>query len=101
MLFDGKSLNNWVLFKGGSVTGWKVVNGEMQNSGTGSDHGGDIITKDEFENFELDLEWKVAPQSNSGIFYHVQQGVTDAIYQSGPEYQLIDEKGWPDHIKAS
>lgn len=100
LLFDGKSLDNWEMFKtGGSVTGWKIADGILENSGTGSDHGGDIITKDEYENFELDLEWKIAPQSNSGIFYHVQTGVTDAIYESGPEYQLIDGKGWPDHIE--
>ncbi len=101
LLFDGKSMDNWVMFKTGEpVTGWKIVDGEMQNSGTGSDHGGDIMTKDDYENFELDLEWKIAPQSNSGVFYHVQPGLTDAIYQSGPEYQLIDGKGWPEPIEA-
>ncbi len=101
LLFDGKSMDNWEMFKnGGPVTGWKIVDGTLENSGTGSDHGGDIMTKDNYENFELDLEWKIAPQSNSGIFYHVQPGVTDAIYESGPEYQLIDGKGWPDHIEA-
>jgi len=102
LLFDGKLMDSWEIFKTSApVTGWKIVNGEMQNSGVGSDHGGDIITKNEYENFELNLEWKVAPQSNSGIFYHVQTGVTNAIYESGPEYQLIDGKGWPDHIEAN
>ncbi len=101
LLFDGKSMDQWVMFKTGDpVTGWKVIDGEMQNSGTDSDHSGDIITEDDYENFELDIEWKINPQSNSGIFYHVQPGVTDAISQSGPEYQLIDGKGWPNHIKA-
>ncbi len=100
LLFDGKSMDKWKMFNGGEVTGWKVVNGEMQNSGVGSDHGGDIITKKEYENFELYLEWKVAPESNSGVFYHVQEGITDAIYESGPEYQLIDDKGWPDKLAA-
>lgn len=101
LLFDGKTMDQWVMFKTGEpVTGWKVVDGVMENSGTGSDHGGDIMTKDDYENFELDLEWKINPKSNSGIFYHVQPGVTDAIYESGPEYQLIDEKGWPDPLEA-
>jgi len=98
LLFDGKSLDNWKTFNGGPVTGWKIVGDELQNSGVGSDHGGDIVTKKEYANFELSLEWKIAPQSNSGIFYHVQEGLTDAIYESGPEYQLIDGKGWPDKI---
>jgi len=100
LLFNGKDMNNWEKFKGGEVTGWKIVNGELYNSGKGSDHGGDIITKKEFENFELTLEWRIDPQSNSGIFYHVQTGLTDAIYQSGPEYQLLDDKGWPTPLKA-
>lgn len=101
MLFDGKSLDKWKAFNGGEVTGWKIVGNELHNSGVGSDHGGDIITKKQYENFELYLEWKVAPQSNSGVFIHVQEGLTDAIYESGPEYQMIDDKGWPEKLEAS
>ena len=101
LLFDGKSMDKWKTFNGGEVTGWKIVGNEMHNSGVGSDHGGDIITKKQYENFELYLEWKVSPQSNSGIFIHVQEGLTDAIYESGPEYQLIDDKGWPEKLDAS
>jgi hypothetical protein len=101
LLFDGKSLDNWKTFNGGEVTGWKIEDGILHNSGVGSDHGGDIITKKKFQNFELRLEWKVAPESNSGIFFHVQEGITYAIYESGPEYQLIDDKGWPTKLKDS
>jgi hypothetical protein len=100
LLFDGKSMDNWKMFNGGEVTGWKIVDGILENSGVGSDHGGDIVTKKQYENFELYVEWKVAPESNSGVFYHVQEGVTSAIYESGPEYQLIDDKGWPDKLAA-
>ena len=101
LLFDGQSMDKWKMFNGGEVAGWKIVDGEMHNSGVGSDHGGDIVTKKQYENFELYLEWKVAPQSNSGIFIHVQEGITDAIYESGPEYQLIDDKGWPEKLDDS
>ncbi|MDX8337987.1 DUF1080 domain-containing protein [Draconibacterium sp. IB214405] len=100
LLFDGKSTNKWKTFNGGAVTGWKIINGELYNSGNGSDHGGDIITKKQYTNFELYLEWKVTPESNSGIFYHVQEGLTDAIYESAPEYQLIDDKGWPTELEG-
>ena len=99
LLFDGNSMDKWKMFNGGVVTGWKIVDSEMHNSGVGSDHGGDIVTKKQYENFELYLEWKVAPESNSGIFYHVQEGITNAIYETGPEYQLIDEKGWPGELE--
>ena len=72
LLFDGKSLDNWKMFNGGEVTGWKIADGILENSGVGSDHGGDIVSKKQYENFELHLEWKVASESNSGVFYHVQ-----------------------------
>ena len=99
LLFDGKTLDNWKTFNAGAVTGWKIIDGVLCNSGVGSDHGGDIITKKEYGDFELYLEWKVDSQSNSGIFYHVQEGLTNAIYESGPEYQLIDDKGWPTQLE--
>jgi hypothetical protein len=99
LLFNGNNLTNWKHFNGGEPTGWKVENGIMKNSGVGSDSGGDIITNDQFKNFELYLEWKVAPKSNSGVFYHVQESVSGAIYESGPEYQLIDDKGWPEKLE--
>jgi hypothetical protein len=98
LLFNGQNLDGWRAFQGDTITGWKVIDGILNNSGTGSDHGGDIITVGEYQDFELYLEWKIAPQSNSGIFYHVQEDSVDAIYESGPEYQLIDDKGWPDKL---
>lgn len=100
-LFNGKTLDNWKTFNGGAVTGWKIIDGELHNSGVGSDHGGDIITDKQYDDFELYLEWKIAPESNSGIFYRVEEGLTNAIYESGPEYQLLDDKGWPDQLDAN
>jgi hypothetical protein len=99
LLFNGKNLDGWRTFQGKEISGWKVIDGVLNNSGVGSDHGGDIITREKFQNFELSLEWKIAPQSNSGIFYHVNEKIGTAIYESGPEYQLIDDKGWPDKLK--
>jgi hypothetical protein len=101
LLFGGKSLDNWKTYNGGAVSGWKIIDGVLHNSGVGSDHGGDIITKQEYQDFELYIEWKVAPESNSGIFYRVQEGDYKAIYETGPEYQLIDDKGWPRPLKDS
>ncbi len=98
LLFNGKDMDGWKFYNGGEVNqGWKVIDGVMNNSGEGSDHGGDIITNAQFADFELYLEWKANRESNSGIFYRVQEGddrgITDA-----PEYQLIDDKGWPSRL---
>ncbi|WP_204273749.1 3-keto-disaccharide hydrolase [Draconibacterium mangrovi] len=101
LLFNGHDLDGWKIFQGGEVKGWKVIDGILYNSGVGSDHGGDIITKKKYRDFELYLEWKIAPQSNSGVFYRVQEGVADKIYESGPEYQLLDDNGWPTKLSDS
>lgn len=98
LLFNGKNFNGWKTFQGKEISGWKVIDGVLNNSGVGSDHGGDIVTRKKFQNFELSLEWKIAPKSNSGVFYHVNEKIGKAIYESGPEYQLIDDKGWPDKL---
>jgi hypothetical protein len=98
LLFNGKDMNGWKTFQGKEITGWKVVDGVLNNSGQGSDHGGDIVTKEKFQNFELSIEWKIAAKSNSGIFFHVNEKIGQAIYESGPEYQLIDDKSWPDKL---
>ena len=98
LLFNGKNLAGWKTFQGREITGWKVIGGILNNSGVGSDHGGDIITKGKFQNFELLVEWKIAPKGNSGIFFHVNEKIGKAIYESGPEYQLLDDKGYPEKL---
>jgi len=101
LLFNGKNMEGWKAFQGKEVSGWKVIDGVLNNSGVGSDHGGDIVTRRKYQNFELYVEWKIAPKSNSGIFYHVNEKLGKAIYETGPEYQLIDDKGWPDKLLDS
>jgi hypothetical protein len=98
LLFNGKNLAGWETFEGKKITGWKVIDGVLNNSGFASGKGGDIITKGSFKNFELSLEWKIAPQSNSGIFFHVDPKAAESIPETGPEYQLLDDKGWPDKL---
>ena len=51
--------------------------------------GGDIVTDDAFDSFELAIEWKVSPGANSGIMYHVDEA-EDAPFFTGPEYQILD-----------
>jgi len=98
LLFDGKSIEKWKMFNGGDVVGWRVANGELHNSGAVSYYGGDIITKKRYTNFELYIEWKVEPQSHSGIFFNVEEGITDAINEIGQKYQLIDDLGWAEPL---
>lgn len=98
LLFDGKSMDKWRLYKRDTLAGWAISNGEMQALGEAGLEGlgADIITKDTFSDFELSLEWKISPAGNSGIFFNVveDEGLK-AVYESGPEYQLIDDEGFP------
>ena len=102
LLFDGQTLNGWKGFNSGQVfTCWTVANGELICKGEGgSVTAGDIITTGEYDNFELSLEWSISQAGNSGIFYHVLEGTQyHAAYETGPEYQLIDDAEWPDKLE--
>ena len=87
VLFDGKSLDAWRGYKGSAVPqGWRVENGAMTKNGSV----GDLVSKDEFGDFELELEWKIGEGGNGGIFYRATEEY-DHVYWSGPEYQLLDD----------
>jgi hypothetical protein len=102
MLFDGQTTTGWRGFKMEVMPfGWQVVDGCLVTSpGDGGETRGDIITVNEYEDFDLYLEWAISPQGNSGIFFHVLEGEYPTTYATGPEYQLIDDLGWPDKLEA-
>jgi hypothetical protein len=92
LLFDGETLDGWRPFKGEGVPeGWAVEDGTLARVGAG----GDIITDEAFEDFELSLEWRIAPGGNSGIFYLVSEDA-DYIWEAAPEMQVLDDDGHPD-----
>jgi hypothetical protein len=101
-LFDGKTLNGWHGFnKTGEIKNWDIEDGAMVCLGAAKDaHGGDIVADNEYENFELTWEWKVTKGANSGVMYHVIESPKyQAPYESGPEYQIIDDIGFPDKLE--
>ena len=100
LLFDGKSLEKWRDFKGtGIKTAWVAENGELVALGEGADSYGDIITKEMYSNFDLRLEWKISKGGNSGIFYGVLEDGYNSAYDTGPEYQLIDDVNFPEELE--
>lgn len=79
---------------------WAVRDSIIECFGKAGDMGGDIITKEQFDNFELELEWKISPAGNSGVFYHVVESEEyHSPYQTGPEYQILDDVGFPDPLE--
>jgi hypothetical protein len=92
LLFDGKSLAGWQGFKSPTPgAGWKAADGVLSREADG----GDILTVEEFGDFELSLEWKLAKGGNSGIFFHVVKD-GDEAWWSGPEIQVLDNAVHPD-----
>jgi hypothetical protein len=87
LLFDGTSTAAWKGYKQDAVpAGWRIADGALTKSGST----GDILTRDQFGDFELELEWKIAAGGNAGIFYRGTEEY-DHIYWSAPEYQLLDD----------
>ena len=87
LLFDGKSTAGWRGFKAPAPdAGWKVKDGALSPDPKTSK---DLMTKDKYENFELVFDWKISPKGNSGVMFHVIE-VGDQTYESGPEYQILD-----------
>ncbi len=87
LLFDGKTTDGWRGFKTPAPdAGWKVSDGTLSPDAKSSK---DLVTKGDYENFELSFDWKISPKGNSGVIYHVIP-VGEETYESGPEYQLLD-----------
>jgi hypothetical protein len=75
----------------GFPAGWHVQGGVLSKEGEVDD----LVTNQNFANFELELEWKLGKGGNSGIFYRATREY-DHVYWSGPEYQLLDDANAPD-----
>jgi hypothetical protein len=97
LLFNGSSTEEWTGAKGPGfpAKGWVIKDGMLTVLGAaGGDHasGGDIITKEQYGNFELFLEFQIPPGANSGIKYLVVNNFPQQPGNYlGPEYQIIDD----------
>jgi hypothetical protein len=100
LLFDGTTTNGWRNFGKSTLNeGCEVRDGNLVILGKGGEMGGDIITIDQYEDFELYLEWAISPGGNSGIFFHVLEEGYSGPYETGQEYQLIDDEGFPEKLE--
>lgn len=92
LLFDGKTTDGWKKANGEAfpVKGWRIENGTISVV-PANGRGGDIVTTEEFSNFELCLEFKLAKGANSGIKYFVFKNTS-----LGCEFQILDDATHPD-----
>jgi 3-keto-disaccharide hydrolase len=85
-LFDGKTTADWRGFRQAQMPeGWRVIDGALTRTGAG----GDIVSVEEFGDFELSLEWKLGANGNSGVFFRVTED-DPVMWHTAPELQLID-----------
>ena len=93
LIFDGHSTEGWRGYGKESfpTNGWKVEDGLLKK--IAGEHGGDIITKEQFDDFDFRWEWRIAPKGNNGVKYLVTEQRKGA---PGHEYQMIDDEGHPD-----
>lgn len=96
-LFDGVSTDEWRGYNSDQFPdkGWQVKDNLLmvEATGTGEEgYGGDIITKEQYEDFEFKLDFKLSPQGNSGIVYLVKEEENTPSWHNAPEYQLLDNE---------
>lgn len=94
LLFDGETLGNWHLYNNPNnpSSAWKVENGAIVYSADSANvEHEDLVTNQEFENFDLRFGWKISEEGNSGVFINVvERKDIPTAWASGPEYQLLD-----------
>lgn len=88
LLFNGKDLSGWHNFKSDKIKpGWQVAEGELVCADP--HNAGDLCTAEQYDWFELELDFKMGPGANSGIIYHATDD-EGAVWATGPEVQLED-----------
>jgi len=94
VLFDGKSTDAFRGFKQAAfpTNSWVIEEGALKSLPTRKV---DLITREQYENFELELDWKVAKEGNSGIMFHVSEDEPET-YITGPEMQIVDDANTED-----
>lgn len=90
--FDAQTMTGWRVYRGtGPSSGWTMTDTILMKSGATDD----IVSVDQFGDFELTFEWKLSPGGNAGVFYRATEEY-ERVYWSAPEYQLLDDAGHRD-----
>lgn len=90
-LFDGTTMDQWRGYRNEDISAWHVTDGIL----TKDRSTGDLVTRRQYGDFELELDWRISKGGNAGIFYRGTEEY-DHIYWSAPEYQILDDANAPD-----
>ncbi len=100
-LFDGTSMKGWRTFRNLENDSWEVMGGTLHCKPFKDDEinlRSDLVTNEQYENFELAFDWKISAKGNSGVIFRVSEEF-EQPYASGPEYQIIDDEGYPGDLQ--
>ncbi|MEO0477822.1 MAG: DUF1080 domain-containing protein [Planctomycetota bacterium] len=104
VLFDGSSTDHFRKYNGDAFpdTGWTLEDGMIRVIGK-TKGSSDIITREQYSDFDLRWEWKVAKGANSGVMYRVEEVKNQPTYKTGPEYQILEDGNHRDgkNVKTS
>ncbi len=104
LLFDGNTTNGWHTYGKQAVgKAWKISDGSIHLDASNkkdwqTNDGGDILTDDEFDNFHLQLDWRIAPGGNSGVIFYINEDSVKYKYPwyTGMEMQVLDNAAHAD-----
>ena len=101
LLFDGSTLTGWKTYnRSDMATSWGVKDGAIfldAKKGRSDVAKGDLVTLEDYDDFEFSVEWKISDCGNSGIMYRiVEDPKYKQPYLTGPEMQVLDNKCHPD-----
>jgi len=104
LLFDGTSTKGWHGYNGQNTKSWVIEDCALKTVGTegnyGSDLRADLATDRELVDFELSIDWKATKGGNSGLLYGVVEDKKyKAAWETGPEYQFLDDVGFPEKLE--
>jgi hypothetical protein len=98
LLFDGQTTAGWRGYKSATMpASWRVENGSLLSRREKGKSSGDIVTVEQYGDFELSLEWKMTKGNNSGVIYRATEKGTN-VWDTGPEYQILDNTGHLDGL---
>ena len=104
LLFDGATKSGWHGYNKQDLGAWAIEDCALKTIGVtnnyGSDKRADLVTDREFTNFDLRVEWKASKGGNSGVMYGVVEAPKyKTAWMTGPEYQFIDDVGFPEKLE--
>jgi hypothetical protein len=98
LLFDGHTTAGWRGYKATTMpASWKVERGSLLSRHEQGESTGDIVTVDQYDDFELSLEWKMTKGGNSGVIYRATED-SEQVWETGAEYQILDKAGHMDGL---